>query len=69
MATTKDRAETIKQSDWMTLDQIADELQVPKATLYVWRAKGDFPRSARCGKHVRVRRTDFDSWLDDKLED
>jgi excisionase family DNA binding protein len=52
---------------WLTLDQMAAELQVPKATLYAWRAKGDFPRAVRYGKHLRVRRDDFDAWIQDKL--
>lgn len=55
--------------EWLTLDQIAAELQIPKATLYAWRAKSDFPRAARCGKHLRVLREDFDAWLQGKLDE
>lgn len=49
--------------EWLSLEQIADELGVPVRTLYAWRIKGTGPKGYRLGKHVRVRRSDFDAWI------
>ena len=41
----------------MTLDQAAELLQIPKATLYDWRSRGLLGKCSRkIGKHVRVFR-------------
>jgi len=47
---------------WLTTEQLAVRLAVPKATLYQWRYKGDGPRSCRIGKHVRYRLADVEAW-------
>lgn len=53
----------------LTLDDIAQTLQVPKGTVYKWSAAGDphFPRCLRIGKHIRVRRSDFAAWMEGQL--
>lgn len=61
--TTQRETAAAGRRDWMTLEEMAAELKVPRATLSVWRAKGDFPRSVRWGKHLRVLRDDFDAWV------
>ncbi|MFI5959708.1 helix-turn-helix domain-containing protein [Cryptosporangium sp. NPDC051539] len=68
MATDRGRAGAA-QDEWMTIDEISVELKIPPATLYVWKGKGDFPRWMRVGKHIRVRRIDFDEWVEAKLVD
>jgi excisionase family DNA binding protein len=50
---------------WMTLAEIADELQVPLNTVYRWSSARLF-RSVRVGRHVRVRRDWFEEWVDAK---
>jgi excisionase family DNA binding protein len=49
--------------EWLSLEQIADELQVPLRTLYAQRSKGGGVPGYRIGKHVRVRRSELDAWL------
>jgi excisionase family DNA binding protein len=47
---------------WLTPEQLAARLTVPKATLYQWRHKGDGPRSCRIGRHLRYRLDDVEAW-------
>ncbi len=47
---------------WLTTEQLAVRLAVPKATLYQWRYKDDGPRSCRIGKYVRYRLADVEAW-------
>lgn len=49
---------------WMSVDDLADELQIPKSTIYGWKARGLGPAWKRVGKHLRARRGDVDAWLD-----
>jgi excisionase family DNA binding protein len=42
---------------------LADELEVPEATLAQWRYKGTGPAYVKVGRHVRYRREDVDTWL------
>ena len=49
-------------TDWLSLDSIAEELGVPIRTIYAWRMQGKGPRGYRFGKHIRVRRADFEAW-------
>lgn len=48
---------------WVSVDDLADELQIPKSTIYGWKTRGLGPNWVRVGKHLRARRTDVDSWL------
>lgn len=47
----------------LTLEEVAEYLDVPAATLYQWRYKGSGPQGMRVGRHVRYRRADVDAWL------
>ena len=49
-------------TDWLTLESIAEELGVPLRTVYAWRVRGQGPRGYRFGRHVRVKRADFEEW-------
>lgn len=51
------------QSEWMTLADIASDLRVPLATVYQWSSGGELPK-IKIGKHVRIRRADFEAWCD-----
>jgi excisionase family DNA binding protein len=46
-----------------TVQQLAEYLGVPVATLYQWRSKGYGPVGLRVGKHVRYRPADVERWL------
>lgn len=48
----------------MTLPDVAEYLGVPLQTLYAWRSRGDAPRGIKVGKHVRVRRSELERWLE-----
>ncbi len=43
----------------MTVEEVADFLRVPVATLYSWRHKGVGPRAVRVGRYLRYRRRDL----------
>lgn len=53
---------------WVSVDDLADELQIPKSTIYGWKTRGLGPTWVRVGKHLRARRTNVDSWLDSLTE-
>jgi excisionase family DNA binding protein len=48
----------------LTPRELADELQVPLASVYDWRYRGVGPAAIRVGKHLRYRREDVDRWLE-----
>jgi excisionase family DNA binding protein len=48
----------------LSVEDVADYLGVPVATVRRWRYVGDGPRSLKVGRHVRYRREDVDAWLD-----
>ena len=56
------------RSKLLSLQEVADYLDVPPATLYAWRHKGTGPRGIRVGRHVRYREDDVEAWLDTQLE-
>lgn len=58
MAATRERTRTA------TAAEVAEHLQVPIATLYVWRTRDKGPRASRVGRHLRYRWADVESWLD-----
>ena len=50
----------------LTIEQLCEELQVARSTFYEWRAKGKAPRCLKLPNgEIRIRRSDFDRWLDD----
>lgn len=57
-------------TDMLTIDQAAEYLAIPKATLYTWRTRrvGFGPRAVKMGACLRYRRIDLDIWIDRHLE-
>ena len=51
-----------------TLQDAADYLGLPLATVYKMRASGDFAPGYRLGKHVRLRRDELLDWLESKRD-
>lgn len=49
---------------WVSVDNLAEELQIPKSTIYGWKTRGLGPSWTRVGKHLRARRAEVDAWLD-----
>jgi excisionase family DNA binding protein len=48
----------------MTPQDLAHLLQLPLATIYGWRSKGEGPPGIKVGRHVRYRREEVEAWLD-----
>lgn len=50
--------------EWMTVEQVAEQLQLKPDTLDKWRQRGIGPRAHKIGpKSWRYRREDFTGWL------
>ena len=54
----------------LTIEQAANYLGIPKATLYTWRTRrvGFGPRAVKVGGCLRYRRSDLDAWILRHLE-
>jgi excisionase family DNA binding protein len=64
----KNRASGAGPSDdrlW-TVDELAEFLQLPPATIYQWRYRSTGPRAFKVGRHLRFRAADVLSWLEDQ---
>ena len=53
----------------MSINEVADILGIPAATLYGWRYKGEGPRGYRVGRFVRYRRSAVEAWLEKQLDE
>ena len=60
----------LTQDPIMTIDEAADYLAIPKATLYTWRTRrvGYGPRALKVGGCLRYRRSDLEAWIVAHLE-
>ncbi|GAB2708185.1 helix-turn-helix domain-containing protein [Arthrobacter bambusae] len=74
MTTTPERSETLEtletaEEQWLSPRDICAELHIPEQTFYQWRVKHIGPRAYRIGRHLRISRSDFNSWLSSHAED
>jgi excisionase family DNA binding protein len=55
----------------LTIDQAAEYLAIPKATIYTWRTRraGFGPRAVKIGGNLRYRLSDLDQWIAAHVED
>jgi excisionase family DNA binding protein len=53
----------------LTVQELADYLGVPVATLYQWRYRREGPPGFRVGRHIRYRWTDVVEWIERQLQD
>ena len=53
----------------LSAQQLADYLDVPLATLYAWRYRGEGPPGFRAGKHLRYRWHDVEAWIAGRLSE
>jgi predicted DNA-binding transcriptional regulator AlpA len=51
-----------------TADEVAEYLQVPKATLYQWRYLGIGPQAGRVGRHLRYDPIEVRAWFRSQCE-
>ena len=52
----------------LSVQELAEYLGVPIATVYRWRARGGGPRGLKVGRHGKYRVTDVTSWLDSNAD-
>lgn len=50
------------------VEELADYLGIPVATLYDWRVDGKGPRGIKVGRHVKFTVADVRAWLDARRE-
>jgi excisionase family DNA binding protein len=51
----------------LSTQELAAYLDLPVATLYAWRYRGQGPSGFRVGRHIRYRQCDVDQWISDQL--
>ncbi len=47
---------------------VAEMLDIPIATIYAWRHRGEGPPGFRVGRHVRYRAADVELWIDQRKQ-
>ena len=52
----------------MKLSDVAAEAQLPIRTVYYLHQSGKGPKTVHLGRHLRVRRSDFESWITAQTE-
>jgi excisionase family DNA binding protein len=58
-----------QEQEFLTIDDLARLLRVPKATIYRWRSMGEGPIGYSIGRHVRFRWPDIEAWLAGRADD
>jgi excisionase family DNA binding protein len=53
---------------WLSTDDVAERLKVPKKTLAAWASAGRGPRFARMGRYRRYRLSDLLAWEQEQLD-
>ena len=51
----------------LTVDDLAEYLEIPVATVYAWRYRQEGPPGFRVGRHLRYRWSDVERWIDDRI--
>jgi predicted DNA-binding transcriptional regulator AlpA len=56
-----------QNDEWLTVEQVCDELQVSRRTFDRWRARRTGPRCIRLGGNgpVRIKRCWLEDWIDE----
>ena len=52
----------------LTVNDLANHLNVPVATIYAWRYRHEGPPGFRVGRHLRYRYADVEQWIQDRLK-
>jgi excisionase family DNA binding protein len=52
----------------LTVQELANYLDVPVATLYQWRYRREGPLGFRVGRHVRYRWCDVQEWIEHQVK-
>jgi excisionase family DNA binding protein len=51
----------------LTVEDLADYLDVPVATIYAWRYRRRGPPGFRVGRHLRFRWGDVEDWIEGRI--
>jgi excisionase family DNA binding protein len=51
----------------LNVEELANYLGVPVATLYQWRYRSEGPPGFRVGRHLRYRWVDVEEWISEQL--
>jgi excisionase family DNA binding protein len=51
----------------LSVQDLAGFLDVPVATIYAWRYRGEGPPGLRVGRHLRFRSSDVEQWIAEQL--
>jgi excisionase family DNA binding protein len=54
--------------DYLTVDELAEYLQLSKETIYHWRLEGTGPKATKLGKHLRYSRANVEAWLKSRTD-
>jgi excisionase family DNA binding protein len=54
--------DSVDDSPWLTVEQVAERLQVPVKTVRYWRHLGTGPRAVRVGRFIRYHIDDLAKW-------
>ena len=51
----------------LSVEELADYLEVPVKTIYTWRHRDTGPKGFRVGKHLRFRWADVQAWVAQRI--
>ncbi len=61
------QSQTRRDERLMSIQELAQFLDVPVKTIYAWRYHREGPRGFRVGRHVRFRWSDVEAWVNDRM--
>lgn len=54
--------------DYLTVDELAEYLQLSRETIYHWRLEGTGPKATKLGKQLRYSRVNVEAWLKSRTD-
>jgi predicted DNA-binding transcriptional regulator AlpA len=53
-----------KQSSWLSMKEVLEDLGIPRSTMDDWRARNEGPRFTKFpGGRLRIQRAEYNMWL------
>lgn len=62
-------ASAVVAEEWLSSQELADELKVPVSTVHAWRYRHRAPRAYTIGRYLRFKRSDVDRWLEQRADE
>jgi excisionase family DNA binding protein len=60
----RSKTQPVELRQLLSVEQLADLLQVPVSTIYHWRLRGEGPRPMRVGRYLRYEAADVARWIE-----